>query len=87
MMTEHPVQFHSLRLVYGWVFVALLLTLLGGYYFALWNIPVVETNLVLTLVWFFILPFGVSFLDFYLSWKFKRGNLDYKPPELTIPHK
>ena len=80
MMTEHPVQFHSLRLVYGWVFGVLLLTLLGGYYIALWNIPVLETNLVLTLFWFFILPFGVSFLDFYLSWKFKRGNLDYQPP-------
>ncbi|MHA1907288.1 MAG: hypothetical protein ACW98Y_08335 [Candidatus Thorarchaeota archaeon] len=80
-MTDEIVQFHSLRLAFGWVFSGLVLTLFGGYFVSIVLYPYLEVNLLTTLISFFLLTFGFSFIDFYLGWKFKRGNLDYSPPE------
>jgi hypothetical protein len=79
-MTDRVVQYNSQRSLFMWVIVSLLITTLAGYFVALWHLPLLETNIVSIVLWFFLLTFGLSLLDFYLGWTFKRSTLEYTPP-------
>jgi hypothetical protein len=80
MLNGQLVRYNSLRNFYLWAGVGLILTLVGGYIIAQWNFPVTEDNIVLVIVAFLPLAFAIAFLDFYLGWRAKRGNLEYSPP-------
>ncbi|MFW9848545.1 MAG: hypothetical protein ACFFF4_05360 [Candidatus Thorarchaeota archaeon] len=80
MMTESIVQYKSQNGLYIWATLSLAISILGGYYIALWNLPILDGNILAIILWFFLLTFGLSFIDFYLGWKFKRSGIEYSSP-------
>lgn len=79
-MSEHPVEYKSLKILYLWFILGTIIFLTLGYFVSAASLPVTELDLLSHFLVFLGLPFCLAILDFYLGWIFKRKNLDYTSP-------
>lgn len=79
-MSEHPVEYNSLKILYLWFVAGAVIFPALGYIGSLGSLPITDLNLLSHFLWYLGLPLLVTILNFYLGWRFKRNNLDYNSP-------
>ncbi len=80
-MSENPVEYNSLKILYLWFIAGAAIFLIAGYFVSQEILPTSGFDLFTHFLWFLGLPFCVVILDFYLGWIFKRRNLSYTSPK------
>ncbi|MDF1538961.1 MAG: hypothetical protein P1Q69_08660 [Candidatus Thorarchaeota archaeon] len=80
-MSEHPVEYKSLKILYLWFISGTIIFFVLGYLVSHESLPVTDIDLLSHFLWFLGLPFCVAILDFYLGWILKRNNLNYSAPK------